>query len=427
MIRSFNIMWRFKMQRVNLNNYILMTFITALSPMAGIITSLLTMSSRGNNKYNYFIISLSVFMVFLYMPPMADLFRHYLTFDGYDGGGIGYFTNGAIDLLLPFVMYLFKIIGIPFYYISPLFVSFAVWFMLNAVGHITKNNDIYNRSHYLYIFTHLVAMFLMPVFIVASGLRFGLACFIVVFAVSKYSTNSIGILKYTSLIMAAALTHFSVVIFALIPILMPYVSGRRATTVILVFICASLSTIAPILILSLPFLSQEYAHAYLYGKYSSISGKNLNGTIVYILQFVPTILLFIHFIMNVDYRLIKLRKICAISSVILAISVFSSEISQRFNVIAMFVLYMHLCSILLLQNTKDISIKCTAIVIAAAIFFSFQSVYIFRKQVSLGGMYQSIYTPPLVKLMTVDNDFTSILKKIDMKTGEWIGHETASE
>ncbi|HDS1115717.1 hypothetical protein [Pluralibacter gergoviae] len=416
------------MNRTSFQNNIVITLGLLISPIAGLTLSFASLSRTGDNRYKHIIISLAFFFIMLYMPPMADLFRHYLVFSAAKDAGISYFTGDSLDLTLPMVMYLFKVFSIPFYYLSPVFLSLSVFLMYRSLDYALTKYSYYNKSITVYIIINVSALLITPIFIIASGLRFGLACFIIIYAIFKYTNGGIGLRTFLFLTLLSALTHFSMFVFLFLPFAIAFFSGSRREAVAYFLTCSVFSVVAPIIIYSIPALNTPYIHAYISGEFSSLSGKNINGIIVYSFQFLPTLLLLIYFMLNENSELSLLRKACTFIIIVTCLSMFSAELFQRFNIIAMFSLYLYfILSMRLKLSGLNNALIYLLLLVITFFYFSFQSVYVFRNQVLLGKMVYSLYEPPIHKLFSVDRDFYRAVKQLNPETGEWVGHEAASE
>ena len=58
--------------------------------------------------------------------------------------------------------------------------------------------------------------------------------------------------------------------------------------------------------------------------------------------------------------------------------------------------------------------------------FLFQNIYLQRRPLMLGEMWQGLYTPSLIAMTRSDDDFKLLLKEID-DYGDWVKDKLASK
>ena len=117
---------------LKLTTALLMYFI---NPLVGFILTLSSIKKR--NKLPFFNISIFFFIIFLYTPPLGDLYRHNITYD--------LITSGVVEQRKDYVFYynllLFNYLNIPFYFIPPIYVSISLYFYLKSFDLFYKNSD----------------------------------------------------------------------------------------------------------------------------------------------------------------------------------------------------------------------------------------------------------------------------------------------
>ena len=81
---------------------------------------------------------------------------------------------------------------------------------------------------------------------------------------------------------------------------------------------------------------------------------------------------------------------------------------------------------LLLRVLSDIPLRGVIlknIIVLLAVFnLTFSNVYVQRRPILLGKMWNGLYTPSFLRLTYNMNDFEAYLKHIN-SDGDWIGHE----
>lgn len=396
-------------------------------PILGVITSIVGLTKAGSNKSNYFIISLFFFILFITIPPVSDLFRHYVTFVNADySRGLINILQDKFDIILPLSIYFIHIMDLSFYLLPGFYVAVSIYLILSTVGNVIKSADI-TITQSAYITLHVISICLVPVFIIALGLRFGLACFIAIYACSLFAIKKISARKFIVLSTIAVLTHFSVTTIIISTILSKFITFKKHTTVLLTIIAFfSSGIVLPFLVSNITWMGlNKYADVYLSGIYSSSENKNLNGLINYYMQYTPFIIFSLYFIKTRRKPDNKLYSLCSTSIIILALTSVAPVAAGRFVLpTTYFLFFYYIQNINAVKKLSLGNIFLFFTLVYCILYFLFENIYIQRRPIALGQMWSALYTPPAVNIINLDDKFDSSLKQINKINGEWIGHET---
>lgn len=322
-------------------------------------------------------------------------------------------------------MYFLQITGIPFYLLPALYVSISIYLILKTTGKVITSSGI-SISRNAFIAIHFISITIAPLFIIALGLRFGLACFISIYASTLYSTGEMKSRKFILLSMLSVLTHFSVVAIVLSTVLSNVIKIKKSHVVIFGMIAFFLSGILlPLVVSRITLLNiNMYAQAYLSGAFGSFENKNLNGMINYILQFMPFIILLTYYLRcSHPIKKLGIYNLCSMSIIMLAFSSIAPVAAGRFVLpVTYFLFFNYIYS--KREHLKLRNIFLSFLVSFMVVFFIFENGYIQRRPILLGRMWQAIYEPPVINIMAVDDKFNSNLKNINPSNGEWYAHET---
>lgn len=314
-------------------NFIISATSLFFIPLLGLLCSLASLDNRSSNKGHYILISLFFFFVFLNIPPLSDLFRHYASFNEYYAPqGLSSLLEGKLDLTLPISMYFLQKTDIPFYSLPALYVSISIYLILKTTGKVITSSGI-SISRNAFIAIHFISITMAPLFIIALGLRFGLACFISIYASTLYSIGEMKTRKFILLSIISVLTHFSVVAIILSTILSKVIKLKKSHVIIFGISAFFLSGILlPLVVSGITLLNiNVYAQAYLSGAFGSFENKNLNGIINYTLQFIPFII-FLTYYLRCSHQINKtgIYNLCSMSIIMLAFSSIAPVAAGRF-------------------------------------------------------------------------------------------------
>nr|AXY99682.1 wzy [Proteus vulgaris] len=387
-------------------------FLYLLLPMIGFLLSLLSIRRRNNFLYlNSFYISIFIFIIFIYIPPLGDLYRHYQLFEHID------FNNPKIyklDFLFYFNLIIFKNLCIPFFILPALYTSISVYLYLKSFE-ILYNN--YSKNHVkittLIIYV-LIILLNISLFTTASGLRFGLSTALVIFAYSLIISKNKNLVPLIILLFASFM-HFSSYLF----IIIYFFSKIKLNKLTFIALSSIAIIMSQIIVFLFEYLVQilNYGHSYVLGKWADSSGKNIAGQIKIILNQLPFFLFLFLFIINKN----KFKNINIIywAVIIALLTKFSFTLFLRFSVVPTFImLYM-----LLIAYKEKLIIYI--ILLFSIIYFLSDSIYGYRRQILLGNMWEALYKPPILKMINIDKDYDFMLNQIN-KDGLWINNPVES-
>jgi hypothetical protein len=405
-------------------NIMISAFSIILMPFLGFIFSMLSLLKGRSNKFNYLLISLFVFIFFINIPAFSDLYRHYIVFSTSTGDEVLELFEGKIDFVMPFTMYLTSALGLPFYIIPAIYTALSVYLALKATGVVIShtNKGISNNA---FIALHVITLFIAPLFVIALGLRFGLGCYIAIYACTMYSLKEISGCKFLLLALIAVFTHFalfSLILSCLISRVI-FISKRRALLYgIIAFLLSG--TIIPIVISKITFMNLNvYAEVYLSGVFGSFANKNINGLINYGAQFTPFMIFFVYFIIHKQPQKNKFNSMCGMVIIMLALmSVAPVALGRLIVPVTHFLFFNYILAQRSYLRVRHFFLSTTFLYLM--IYFIFENVYIQRRPIMLGEMWEALYTPPFIHSFSLNSRFKDHLKQINSSNGEWIGHET---
>lgn len=408
-----------------IKNRIIAFFALFFIPVLGFFISTLSLDRRNNNNYNYIIISAFFFVVFCSVPAFSDLFRHYQEYEFIsESASITDILVGHFDIILPLSLYFIKILGIPFYFIPALYVSISIYLVLKTTQFIISVSKC-SITNNAFIAIHIISILLAPFFVIALGLRFGLACFIALYSCSLFS---LGGMKNSLFIMLAALsilTHFfAVAIIAPAVLNRFFVINKRTAVIIAIIVFIFSGFLLKTIVSNITFLNfNSYADVYLSGVFGDLENKNVNGLVNYYLQFTPVFLFL--------YKYLKLKAnersgIASLSGWALITLAASSAAPIAVGRYALPVTYFLFFSYIY-HSSFSIRLRDIYLTIAltyVSLFSFFENGYIQRRPIILGTMWQALYEPPLIRVSIMNDIFYDNIKYINPENGEWFGHET---
>ncbi|PHM39564.1 hypothetical protein Xmau_02568 [Xenorhabdus mauleonii] len=381
-----------------------------LIPIIGFVLSIISLNSKKNNLLSYIIISFFFAYIFIYIPPLGDLYRHYNSFLN-----ISHLSFTEKDFLLHVYFALFHALNLPFYFIPGSVVFLSTLLILLSFSLLIKNQRI-SISYEKYILSHVIILLNINYFTIASGLRYGLAISIVIYAFSHYITNK----KKTTFIilfLISILLHFSMLFFIL-----PFFSSRiiKIKRISFFFICIISFILSSYSYIIFEIISNhiQYGHSYINGKWSSGEDKNIYGKIRIIINQVPFFLMLFFFSFFSKRKLTPSlnmeRNIIFWLSIFLLLTHFSFTIFTRFSILPTFLIIFYLLKL----NSFKISYIYGLIVIFS-INFMVDSLYGYRRQVLLGEMWRPLYLSPIMTIDYSDKHYRTLLSQVD-KDGFWI-------
>lgn len=393
-------------------NKLISLFLYLLFPMIGFLLSLISIRRTNNFIYlNCFYISIFIFIIFIYIPPLGDLYRHYQLFEYIDLNDSKFYK---LDFLFYLNLIIFKKLCIPFFILPALYTSISVYLYLKSF------EILYNKYSQNYVkITTLIAYVLIILlnisfFTTASGLRFGLSTALVIFSYSLIISKNKKLIPLIILLFASFI-HFSSYLFIIIYFLSK-IKLNKFTFIILSIIAIITSQI---IVFLFEYLTQmlNYGHSYVLGKWADSSGKNLAGQIKIILNQTPFFLFL--FLLIINRCTFKNINIIYWSVIIALLTKFSFTLFLRFSVVPTFIMLY-----ILLIAYKD-KLIIYIILLFSIVYFLSDSIYGYRRQILLGNMWEALYKPPILKMINIDKDYNFMLNQIN-KDGLWIKNPVES-
>ncbi|EJD6040371.1 EpsG family protein [Morganella morganii] len=373
-----------------------------ISPAVSLILSLFMLSASKNNKFYYTIISLSIGYIFIFTPPLGDLYRHYNTFLKLDNN---IYINK--DLFLHSLFFIIKYLYIPFELIPATFIFLSVYLILSAFNNIISISAK-NYRKLEYIMMHIIVLLSINYFTIASGLRFGLAVSILTYGLCHYIRYN-NIIALLFIILFSSFIHFTLLYFIL-PILFSIFIKINFRTFVLLLILGFISSLFSDIVFRFIVNIIHYGRSYIDGVWASSEDKNLHGKIRVILNQIPFFFFLLLFL--ITSRKIKsslLFWICIFTS----LTYFSYTLFTRLSSIPVFLMIFYI-----LSKDKILIIK-NIILIFVFSYFMIDTIYGYRRQILLGEMWKAPFYSPLIYIVNPNNDFDILIKEVD-HNGFWI-------
>lgn len=401
-------------------------FVTLVNPIIGALISFKTLSKKDEMKY-FLVISLFVFSVLCYVPPYQDLYRRYtLNFLAYNNE-TSYIDviKGHVDIIMYVTLLFFKKNGIPFFIYPALQSAIIIFMYFSAARDILNHieaSDKYRRICYLLIFLTVNLLG------AALTLRYAFAVSFFIRAVSLWFFTRKR--KRSILYMVlAALTHFSMLFPIAVLVGSNFVKIKKRTIPlfsIIAFLCSSVALKYVLNNINLGGINDYASSGYVEGGFANTEATG-NAAIVSIYRYAyDAFFFFIYWFAVYDdekrtNKFLNFLNVYLVSCFLIAISV--TAFNRYLNNIGSYLLF-----IAAFIYLKDRAKSLKFILLGALVVFNFlfQSIYLQRRPIMLGNLWQGLYTPTFNLLLYSDNDFNGYLKFIN-RDGDWIGHELASE
>lgn len=385
----------------------LSTLMLFINPLIGFIFALEFI--RKQQKIPFFSISAFSFIITLYVPPLGDLYRHHLLYEN----APSVFSSNKLDLVLYYNIFIFKTLEIPFYLIPAIYVSLSLYLYLKSFDLFYKTR---NEKHLL--IGVLVVLLSVNYISIASGLRYGLAAAIVIYAYSNIFIKDNKKFAVV-LILISAQIHFSTYLFLFPILLSSFKLSKR-----LFFLLCILSLIfsnAAIPILNIITEKLNHGSSYVSGVWSTADNNNLAGQIRFFINKLPFYIGFFifFFIIKNDSKFNNKNILYWVILLCLTLS-FSLSLFLRYSVVPSFIL------LFLILSSKKVTYNIyLSLVLFSFTYFSIDTLYGYRRQIELGAMWESLYTPPFMKFYSLSEDYKTMLLEID-SDGFWIYNKVNS-
>lgn len=396
-------------------------------PVLALLHAIATLRSTQKNTTAYLLIALCYFFFFLKIPPLADLYRHYQDYDAVNFTyAIGDALRGKIDVMLYANSYLFKIIGIPFFLIPASYTALAVFLYLKAFnGVLRASGKAFSPRQYVLL--HVVLLFLLNPFVIAMGLRFGLAMALMTYAVVSASCHQ----KYRRaflLMTCAVLTHFSSMLLVAVWVCHYLLVLNRLTLVLFSAgaVMAAKSAL-PLLLSYITFAGiNSYSNVYTSGLYASeyLSSGNVNGMINFMIILFPALVLAGYLLAYpMHTRRGDIQNYAAWLIVFIFLSSSSLQAASRYaSVASLFLLFNYvLCRASFVRGRYNYFFLL--LVMIATGYHVIENIYVPRRPILLGNMWTAFYQTPLLTILYSETEYGRYFDQINPSNGEWIGHE----
>ncbi|WP_277850149.1 EpsG family protein [Moellerella wisconsensis] len=385
----------------------LSAFMLFIIPLIGFILTLGFI--RKQKKIPFFYISAFSFIVFLYIPPLGDLYRHHLEYINTPN----IFINTKLDFFLYYNLFIFKKLGIPFYFIPPIYVSLSLYLYLKSFDLFYKIRGTKNL-----LLCIIIILLSVNYISIASGLRYGLAAAIVIYAYSHLIIKNNKLFSIILIIISTQI-HFSTYLF-LAPILLSSINLSKRLFFSLCILSLIFSNTA-IPILNIITEKLNHGSSYISGVWSSSENNNLAGQARFFLNKLPFyIYFFIFFFIIKNNSNYKNNNILYWTILLCLVLSFSLSLFLRYSVVPSFIMLF-----LILSSQKITKNIFLCILLFSLLDFSIDTLYGYRRQIELGAMWESLYTPPLIKIYSINDDYKSMLSEVD-SDGFWIYNKVNS-
>lgn len=392
-------------------------------PVLSVFLALKTLNNR-NCRFNILIISLACSFIVINIPPYQDLYRRYYeTYFLYNNlTDFKSVVLSHIDIIYYVVVYTVKWLGAPFFIIPMISVFVGVFSILDSLRAIYKNNE-YPTSLQRMRLSYFILFCFISIITIALGLRFGCAAAIAVRGVIYY-TNENKKIKSILTITCACLLHFSMLLILVALLISNIVKAKRIFLIpILIIAILTSNYILPILVSKITIFGiAQYAKAgYIEGKFAAVD-TTLNSLIVAFWRYgIAIFLIFLYF--KEENKKTRLENFIIIY-IWMSGMVFVSYIAFNRYITEIGILIYAL--MYLSSSAGKINKGFMIILMIAIVNMLFNNIYLQRRPIQLGSMWQGLYTPIFLKYDYTQKDFDNYLKQID-SGGDWIGHELKSD
>lgn len=400
-------------------------FLVIFSPIVGVIFSFLKMDRKHQGNY-IFLISFFSAALMTSLPPYQDFYRRfYETYNAY-GASTTYAQaiSGHVDILYYVLALTIKKLGLPFFY-APVFIVFLTVFNhLTALKIALRNKDHLNenviRNSYFIYFCFI------NILVVGLGLRMGWAVSLASLSISSLFFDSKNKnVKFLLLGILSVLTHFSMLIVILVAVSSQFIKLNRKLVPLMILMSFSFGKILiPWLLgnFSLGGLSQYALNGYINNDTFADRSTNANEIIVNTYNYVVISIIIFYSFFNEDKNNVTLNKYSNFVSVYLCICFLFSGFYIAFNrYLVESGIFFYIILYLMSPSNKFIIIK-KLILIIAVFNLVFSNIYLQRRPILLGEMWNSAILSPLLFITKSESDFEYKLKFINDE-GDWIGHE----
>lgn len=396
-------------------------------PVFALIQSIATLRAGKKNSMAYLLIALCFFFFFIKIPPLADLYRHFANYAAITSATtLADVIQGKVDIVLYANFYIFKTLGIPFFVIPGLYTALSVYCYLSALNIVMLHSGK-TFSPRQFILLHVAVLFLINPFIIAMGLRFGFSMAVMTLAMTlfchkKNQTLALGLMLF------AMLTHFSSMLLVGVFLCSRLMRLNRPLTVLFSAIALVTAKFALPFILSHITISgiNSYSDVYTSGMYAGdyLTSGNANGMINFLIILFPALFLGGYMLGNpMRNQTGDIKNAAAWLVIFVFLCSSSLQAASRYaSVASVFLLFYYVAHQgSFLRGRFNYFFLC--FMLMATGYNLIENIYVPRRPIMLGEMWQSFYKTPLLNLFYGEEEYEQYLRFINRDSGEWIGHE----
>lgn len=390
---------------------VLSVLIFLIFPFGGFLLSLSNLGNKKRNNFSHFMISLFFAYIFIFVPPLGDLYRYYNLHQVADLNKFHFDRT----VFLYFYFLFIKWLNIPFYFTPFFAVYISVYLLLKSFDYFIFFYNL-NVKRKIYILYVVIVLLNINYFVTAAGLRYVVATSIIIFSFSHYIKNkkNIILLLFFSL---ATIIHFSVFYF-IFPFLISKCIKLSKEQFILLSIISMILSNYSMVIFSLFVDYFNYGYSYIIGKWASTEDRNLFGKLRVILNQIPFFLFLFIFILLDNSEKDKVKNLIYWLIIFVLFTKFSFVIFTRYSVVPNFLMIFYI-----LSAKKIGKIVLQFFLIFCSVYFIIDSIYGYRRQILLGEMWRPLYISPLF-FNFIKPNYDFYLTEINTK-GYWIKNPVA--
>ncbi|ATA21833.1 EpsG-like putative glucosyltransferase [Gibbsiella quercinecans] len=398
-----------------------------IMPLLALLHSIATLRSGNRNSSAYFLIAVCYFFLFLKIPPLSDLYRHYSVYESINSAThLSDIMLGKVDLILHANIYLFKTLGVPFYIIPALYAALGVYAYLNALNIVLLGSGkVFSPRQFVLL--HLAVLFLINPFIIAMGLRFGFSIAIMTLAMVMLCERK-HLHLAVFLLLFAMLTHFSSMLLLGVFLCSRFFLLNRLLTVVFSALAFLNAKYALPFILSHITISgiDSYSSVYTSGLYASeyLTSGNANGMINFLIVLFPALFLGVYLLAYpMRNQPGDIRNYAAWLVVFIFLSSSSLQAASRYASAASIFLLFYYISYPASFIRGRFNYFFLFLMLMATGYNLIENIYVPRRPILLGQMWESLYNTPLLNVFYGEEQYERYLNHINRESGEWIGHE----
>lgn len=363
-----------------------------ISPILGVLFSILSLKNTVNRRFLYIILSLFSGLVCLKNPPLHDAYRYYERFNNIKSfSDIGVYTG---DYFFDFVSILFNNLDIPFYFVPSFFVFLTLYISFHALEIIINKYNFSKKNQLFLIFSILI---LSNPIMISMGLRSYLAfsfllygSFLFIFTKSKL---------FIIYIFLACITHASFFIFILPLILAKFYAPNKIILFLLSMFFFVFSDLIFNYFANISAVSFVFGGLIGYGDFNNLEGKSERGLLFYYMVLYLKLFFIYYSYLTISKEKLDKHEIFLynyIGYIILIFSVCSlSEVALgRYTGYAAVFVYF-ICFISIVKNRSKEKIKMLVLIFFILFNFVVLNIYVNRNIFYIGKPISMALITPL--------------------------------